>query len=225
MTAKRTKRTIMVILVILTIVTIVVLSRQAFGRNDPNAKSPDAVKEQAKRHEKMRSGIKGRVEELAKELGLTEQQKKAVTPIFENEMKHLLTVMSDKSLSKDQKMEKIDAILQGTEKQLSRILTPEQQQKYAEIKLDTHEDRPEFAERHIERISVKLNLTESQKKAITPIIVNKMKTLRAVGSNRSLTKEQRSEKLKAIHQTAREQLSRILTPEQQQKYVETGKSE
>ena len=128
--------------------------------------------------------------------------------------------MTNKSLTKEQKMEKINAIHQATKEQLSKILTPEQLKKYAEMNTDTRDDSQKFAERHIERMSEKLNLTEQQKKDITPIIESEMKEVRAVTSNESLTKEQKWEKINAIHQTTKERLSKILTPEQQKKYAD-----
>ena len=220
MTTKLINKSMVVILAILTTVVFVMSSQQAFGKDDPNAKSPKAVKEDAKGHRGMRDSIEDRVEELNKELGLTEQQKKEVRSIFENERKDLRVVMIDKSLTKEQKLKKIDAILQITKEQLSKILTPEQQKKYAEMKADAHENRQEFAEKHIERISEKLSLTGQQKKDITPIIESEMKEMRAVTSNESLAKEQKWKKIDAIHQTTKERLSKILTPEQQKKYAE-----
>jgi Spy/CpxP family protein refolding chaperone len=120
-------------------------------------------------------------------------------------------------------LEKINAIHQTTKEQLSRILTPEQLKKYAEMNTDTREDNQKFTERHIERMSEKLNLTEQQQKDITPIIESEMREVRALTSNESLTKEQKWEKINAIHKTTKERLSKILTPEQQKKYaIEMG---
>ncbi|MFA6425255.1 MAG: hypothetical protein WCW64_03625 [Phycisphaerae bacterium] len=220
MTTKLINKLMVVILAILATVVFTMSSQQAFGNDDPNAKSTRATTEDANGHGGMRGGFKDRVEELNEELGLTEQQKEGIKPIFENEKKDLRAVMIDKSLTKEQKWKKIDAILQRTKEQLSKILTPEQQKKYAEMRADVHGGGPEFAERHIERISEKLGLTAQQKKDITPIIESEMKEMRAVVSNEAFTKEQKWKKIDAIHQTTKEQLSKILTPEQQKKYAE-----
>jgi Spy/CpxP family protein refolding chaperone len=161
------------------------------------------------------------IERLSEKLNLTEQQKKNFTPIVKNEMKDLLPIMTDKSLTKEQKLEKISAIRQVTKEQLSKILTPEQMKKYTEMNTDTSEyDMQVFTERHIERMSEKLKLTEQQKKDITPIIESEMREMRALTNNKSLTKEQKWEKINAIHQTTKERLSKILTPEQMKKYTD-----
>ena len=123
----------MVILAVLITAVFAMSSQQAFGKDDPNVNSPKVVKEQAKGHGGMQDGVKDRVEELNKELSLTEQQKKEVTPILENEMKDLMPIMTNKSLTKEQKLEKINVIRQATKEQLSKILTPEQLKKYAEM--------------------------------------------------------------------------------------------
>ena len=116
MTAKLINKSIMVILAVLTTVAFAMSSQQAFGNDDPNAKSPKAAKEQAKGQGEVRDGIKDRAEELGKELGLTEQQKKEVMPILENETKDLLSVMTNKSLTKEQMLEKINAIHQSNKR-------------------------------------------------------------------------------------------------------------
>ncbi len=220
MTTKLINKSMVVILAALITAVFAMSSQQAFGKDDPNANSPKAAKAEAKGHVGMRNSIEDRVEELNKELGLTELQKKEVRSIFENERKDLRVVMIAKSLTKEQKLKKIDAILQITKEQLNKILTPEQQKKYAEMKADVREEGPEFAERHIDRMSEKLSLTEQQKKDVSPIIKSEMKEVRAVMNDKSLAKEQKWEKINAIHQTTKEQLSRILTPEQQNKYAE-----
>jgi len=220
MTAKLNNKSIMVILAVLTTVVFAMSSQQLFGNDDPNAKSPKAAKEQAKEQGEVRDGIKDRAEKLGKELGLTEQQKKDAMPILENETKDLLSVMTNKSLTKEQMLEKINVIHQTTKEQLSKVLTLEQQKKYAEMNTDTNQDSQKFTERHIERISEKLNLTGQQKKDITPIIKNEMKVSLPIMTNKSLTKEQKMEKINAIHQATKGQLSRILTPEQLKKYAE-----
>ena len=94
MTTKLTNKSIVVILAVLTTVVFAMSSQQAFGRDDPNAKSPKVVaKEDANGHGRIRNSINDRVEELNKELGLTEQQKKEVRSIFENERKNFQDVI------------------------------------------------------------------------------------------------------------------------------------
>ena len=95
----------------------------------------------------MRERIKERMENLSKELNLTKEQQEKIRPIIEKEMKDIRTVRQDTSLTPEQKMEKVKAIHQATQAELNKILTPEQQKKYAEMQ----ENRQKMAERRAER--------------------------------------------------------------------------
>ena len=79
-----------------------------------------------------------------------------------------------------------------------------------------HRDR--VGER-MEWLSQHLNLTEDQKKQLTPILAGEFKQMRAVGEDTSLTQDQKRDKMKQIHEAARPQVHAILTPEQQQKFA------
>ena len=168
----------------------------------------------------MRERIKERMENLTKELNLTKEQQEKIKPILENEMKEIQAVRSNDSLTKEQKQEKTKAIRQTTRESINKILTPEQQKKYAEKKDDARENRQGMVERRIEMMSKNLNLTEQQKKDVKPIFENEMKEMRTVREDSSLTPEQKREKTKAIQQTTRESINKILTSEQQKKYAE-----
>ncbi len=122
-----------VILAVLITAVFAISSQQAFGKGDPNAKSPKVEKGQPKGPGDMREGINKRMEHLTKELNLTKEQQEKIRPILENEMKEIQAVRSNDSLTKEQKHEKVKAIRQTTQAELNKILTPEQQKKYGEM--------------------------------------------------------------------------------------------
>ncbi len=220
MTTKLINKSMAVILAVLITAVFAMSSQQAFGKDDPNAKPPKVEKEQAKGRGEMGERIKERIDELSKKLELTEQQKKDVKPIFENEMKEMRTLRGDLSLTPEQRREKTKAIRQTTKESINKILTPEQQKKFAGMKEDARENRQGMVGKRIEMLSEKLELTEQQKKDIKPIIENEAKEMQALRSDESLAKEQRQEKMKSIRQTTKEAINKILTPEQQKKYAE-----
>jgi len=221
MSTKLMSKSMAVVLAVLIAVVFAISSQQAFGKNDPNAKSPKVEKGQPKGGPgQMHERFEGRMEKLSKELNLTKEQQGKIRPILENEMKEMRTVREDSSLTPEQKREKTKAIHQTTKESINKTLTPEQQKKFAEMKEDARENRQGMAEKRIEMMSEKLNLTEQQKKDIKPIIENEMKEMRTVREDSSLTPEQRREKTKAIRQTTQAELNKILTPEQQKKYAE-----
>jgi len=124
-----------VILAVLITAVFAMSSQQVFGKDDPNAKSPKVEKEQPKggpgqMHERI---VKDRMENLTKELNLTKEQQEKIQPIIENEMKEIRIVREDSSLTPEQKREKTKAIRQTTKDAINKVLTPEQQKKYAEM--------------------------------------------------------------------------------------------
>jgi periplasmic protein CpxP/Spy len=83
-----------------------------------------------------------RLEWLSKELNLTDEQKAKLKPILADEGKQMQGVKEDTSLSQEQKHDKMKQIHETTNSQISDILTPEQQKKFAELKAQ-HKAHPE----------------------------------------------------------------------------------
>lgn len=73
---------------------------------------------------------------------------------------------------------------------------------------------------HLQMLSEKLNLTDDQKTKLKPIFEDQGKQLQAVKDDSSLSAEQKEAKTKAIHQSFRDQINAVLTPEQQAKFKE-----
>ncbi len=78
--------------------------------------------------------VEARLQKLATELNLTDDQKTQLKPVLQGEFKQLKAVHDDSSLSPDQKSSKMTEIHDGAKSQINSILTPEQQKKLAEIK-------------------------------------------------------------------------------------------
>lgn len=67
-----------------------------------------------------------------------------------------------------------------------------------------------------EFLSKKLNLTPDQTAKLEPILADRDQKFQALRQNTSLTPEQRHDQMKAIHQSTRQQLATVLTPDQLQ---------
>jgi len=63
----------------------------------------------------------------------------------------------------------------------------------------------------------KLNLTDEQQKKADAILNDARTQLKAIHEDSTLTKEQKGEKIKAIHENSKSQIDALLTPEQLQK--------
>lgn len=66
-------------------------------------------------------------------------------------------------------------------------------------------------------IAQQLNLTPQQKQKILPILVDEVPKVQAIKNDNSLSKIQKIQQLRAIHQQTDPQMKAILTPEQYQK--------
>ena len=67
-------------------------------------------------------------------------------------------------------------------------------------------------------IQNKLNLTDAQTMQWKKIRTSTMEKTKAIQNDQSLTKDQKRTQLMALHQDAQQQISAILTPEQQAKF-------
>ncbi len=75
-----------------------------------------------------------RLEEMSKQLNLTDDQKAKLKPVLQDEAQQLQAVHNDTSLSHDQKMAKVKEIREAHKPQINDILTPDQQKKWEEMK-------------------------------------------------------------------------------------------
>lgn len=89
--------------------------------------------------DRRRDRVGERLEWLSQHLNLTEDQKKQLKPILTGELKQMRAVGEDVSLTQDQKREKMKQIHEASRPQVQVILTPEQRQKFAQMKEEAKE--------------------------------------------------------------------------------------
>jgi len=76
---------------------------------------------------------------------------------------------------------------------------------------------PQQKSANLERIAQYLNLTPQQKDKILPILADEAPKVREIKNDPSLSRMQRAQRIKAIHQQNDPQMKAILSPEQYQK--------
>jgi Spy/CpxP family protein refolding chaperone len=81
-----------------------------------------------------------------------------------------------------------------------------------------HGVRQARREKQFVRFCKNLNLTEDQQEKIKPIFADQAEQLRAVSSDKSLTKPDKQEKFKTIHTATEEKIEPLLTPDQMEKW-------
>lgn len=80
---------------------------------------------------------------LSEKLNLTEDQKAKLKPILLDQAQQMKAVRDDTSLTPEQKAAKKKAIHETTHDQINAVLTPEQQEKFKEMKqegMEKHKD-------------------------------------------------------------------------------------
>ena len=75
---------------------------------------------------------------FAQELNLTPDQQEALKSIRQNERQQFQTIKNDSSLTPDQKKAKIKDLRKTSREQMMAKLTPEQQQKFKEMRKEHH---------------------------------------------------------------------------------------
>ena len=76
---------------------------------------------------------------------------------------------------------------------------------------------PQQKSANLEQIAQYLNLTPQQKDKILPILADEAPKVREIKNDPSLSRMQRAQRIKAIHQQNDPQMKAILSPEQYQK--------
>ena len=72
--------------------------------------------------------------------------------------------------------------------------------------------------KRLEHLSHELNLTEDQKTKFKPILHNGWQEMQPVRDDSSLSKDQKRDKMKSIHDKYQSDIAGVLTPEQQDKW-------
>ena len=88
------------------------------------------------------------VDKLSEKLSLSPDQKTKITPIIAERQSKLKALAANGSLTQMQRGRQARAILNDSDSKIEAILTPEQQQKYAQIKQETREQLRERAQQH-----------------------------------------------------------------------------
>lgn len=80
---------------------------------------------------------------LDKQLKLTDEQKKQIKPILEDQQKKMEALFSDDSQSREESRGKMKAIHEESDSKIRGLLTEEQQKKFDEMKKHRHGPPPE----------------------------------------------------------------------------------
>jgi Spy/CpxP family protein refolding chaperone len=83
--------------------------------------------------------VENRLEEMSKQLNLSDDQKNKLKPILQDEQQQMQAIHNDTSLSHDEKKAKAKEIRESHTSQINEVLTPDQQKKWEEMKKQAKE--------------------------------------------------------------------------------------
>lgn len=89
---------------------------------------------QGGRHRPMMQTPEQRLDRMAKNLDLTDDQKTKIKPILENETEKRKALMEDSSMSREDRRAKFMELQQKTTEDIKAVLNPDQQKKFDEMR-------------------------------------------------------------------------------------------
>src|SRR3954454_10162745 len=139
-------------------------------------------------------------EMMIQKLNLSQQQQDQLKPIFEKQREQAKAIKQDTTLTEDQKKQKFQALRQDSQTQVNSVLTPEQQQQWAQMKQQGKQHMAEGRKNMGARMAEKLNLSQQQQDQLKPIMEKQREQAKAIWQDNSLTQDQKKEKMQVLHQ-------------------------
>jgi Spy/CpxP family protein refolding chaperone len=106
-------------------------AQEAKTKTDSDTSKQSVQEDRMERRHARRGMMKDR---LAQELNLTDAQKTQLRNMHQQNREQMKAIKTDDSLTQEQKKEKFKALHESRQAQMNSILTPDQQQKFAQIK-------------------------------------------------------------------------------------------
>jgi Spy/CpxP family protein refolding chaperone len=160
-----------------------------------------------------------RLEQLARQLDLTEAQRTQIQGILGDARSKLEGLRTNTALTREERMDQAQQIASQTREQIRGVLTPDQQLKADELRQQAEqrfgERRERVEERMLGRLTQQLDLSESQQSTIQLYLQDRKTQLDALKGNNSLTASQKREQMQFIRQQTQEKIRSVLTAEQQ----------
>ena len=157
-----------------------------------------------------------RMQETARELNLTDEQKEKLQAIIRGQMEKLRDLRQDSSLTQPEKAEKFKTIREDIIAEAKKVLTPDQFEKW-QAKQGQLAGGAGGAGGPLARIqgAIKdLNLTDAQKEQLKPIYQEQMEKLRDLHQDANLSIPEKLTKLKAMNKEIAPKLKKVLDDEQ-----------
>ena len=161
---------------------------------------------------------------MAKQLNFSEDQKNQAKTINESFRKQMQELNKKESITVKEMRDQKSTLLKERKAKMDGLLTAEQKTKMTQLKAEQKVKNEERMAKRMDRMKTNLNLSDEQvfkikaQRSATKAKAEKIKM------NESLSREQKKEQMMALKTEAKDQHSKILTPEQLKKKEEMRKN-
>lgn len=159
------------------------------------------------------SRLSATLQQVKAELNLTDQQQTKIQIIIREAVPQGVAIHDSMSLSPEQKRSRLQQLKTTTRKRIEHVLTPAQRRK-AQALFTSAKPR---VQARLQQVSQELQLTNSQKAKVQPILASAFKKGLAIKDDMDLTLAQKYTRAQQLRVETRQQLSSILTPVQMKK--------
>lgn len=167
-----------------------------------------------------------RFDKIAQKLNLSEDQKTRMKTANETFAQQMKALNQNENITVKEQKERRQAIVSQHQTQIDAILTTEQKSKMQELKGSFRPGRNDKGMVRGDRMDrfKSLNLTDEQQNRMKTINEDFKTRIQSVQNNSSLTDVQKKEQLKSLHEQHANDIKSLLTPEQKEKFKESGKN-
>ena len=163
------------------------------------------------------AALRDRMQDTAKELNLTDEQKEKLQTIIREQTGKLRDLRQDASLSPEDKKEKTRAIREEIMAEVKKVLTPEQFEKW-KAKQGPLAGVGGAPLARVQEAIKELNLTDQQKEQLKPIYEEQMQKLRELYVDSTLSIPEKLEKLKGMHKEIAPKIKKFMDADQYAKW-------
>lgn len=161
---------------------------------------------------------------MAKQLNLSEDQKKQAKAINEYSRKKMQELNKNESITVKEQRDRKAAILKERKTKMDGLLTAEQKTKMAQLKAERKASNEEQYAKRLNRMKTNLSLTDEQVAKLKAQRASNQAKAEKIKNNGSLSREQKKEQMMALKTEAKEGRKKTFTPEQLKKIEEMKKN-
>jgi periplasmic protein CpxP/Spy len=152
------------------------------------------------------------------QLNLSEDQKAEMKAAKEDFRSKMQALRSNENQTVKQLREGQASLMKAHQQKLESILTAEQKSKLATLKAQAKQQRQQMGAKHFDKLKQELGLTDQQAAELKKGQADAKSKLAAIRNNSGLDATSKREQLKQLHQEMKNNIDKVLTPEQKQKW-------